>query len=218
MPRTTSLTESDQGGLPPIEDDFPRGGGGGGDDNSRDRGGDRRTSVIGIVVLMMASSMTFLALVSALVVRRGLGNDWKQMAVPAVLYPNTAMLIASSIALDVARRMLKKGRRTAFNWWWSAGTLLGIGFLAGQTYAWMQLRAQGIYVATNPSHSFFYVLTWVHAAHAIGGLIALLYVCWQAFQYRLGPGKRTAVVVSVAFWHFLDVLWICLMLLFIYEA
>jgi cytochrome c oxidase subunit 3 len=216
MPRQSSLIESDRGGLPPIVDDFPPGGGGGGDDNSKDRGGDRKTSLIGIAVLMLASTMTFLALVSALIVRRGLGNDWKHLDVPDILYWNTGLLLASSVTLDIARRMLKKGHRTAFNWWWSAGTLLGLGFLAGQTYAWLELRSRGIYIATNPSHSFFYVLTWTHAVHAVGGLFALLYVCWQAFHFRLGPTKRTAVAVSTAFWHFLDVLWICLMLLFVY--
>ena len=98
------------------------------------------------------------------------------------------------------------------------GTALGMAFLAGQSIAWWQLRAHGILLTTNPSHSFFYVLTWVHAAHAIGGIIALLYVGWLAFRYRLGPSKRTAVAVSTVFWHFLDGLWICLMLLFLFAA
>ena len=215
MPRTSSLIESDQGGLPPIIDDLPPGGGGPGD-HSNDRAGDPKTSLIGILVLLFASTMTFLALVSALVVRRGLGSDWKTLSIPPVLYWNTAVLLASSVALHIAGRALKKGQRVRFNWWWSAGTLLGLAFLAGQSYAWLQLRSRGVFVATNPSPSFFYVLTWTHAVHAIGGLIALLYVGWQAFRFRLGPRKRTAVSVSTVFWHFLDVLWICLMLLFVY--
>lgn len=217
MARSSTITESDHGGLPPIQNDLPPGGGDG-DDHSNDRGGDRKTSLIGIFILMLASSMTFLALVSALVVRRGLGNDWKQMPVPWILYPNTAMLLASSVVLDIARRRLNHGRRVAFNWWWSIGTLLGIGFLTGQSIAWWQLRAHGIRIATNPSHSFFYVLTWTHAAHAIAGVIALLYVLSQAFRYRLGPTKRTAVAVTTVFWHFLDGLWICLMLLFLFAG
>lgn len=217
MGRSSTIEESDHGGLPPIENDLPPGGGDG-DEHSNDRGRDRKTSMIGLVILMLASCMTFLALVSALVVRRGLGNDWQQMPVPSVLYPNTAVLLASSVAIDIARRRLNRGHRRAFNWWWTIGTLLGIAFLGGQTVAWMQLRAHGILLNTNPSHSFFYVLTWVHAAHATGGVLALLYVLWQAFRFRLGPAKRTAVAVSSVFWHFLDGLWICLMLLFLYAG
>ena len=217
MERSPTIEESDHGGLPPIPIDLPPGGGDG-DDHSNDRGGDRKTSLIGIFILMLASCMTFLALVSALVVRRGLGNDWKSMPVPWILYPNTVILLASSIALDIARRRLNQGRRTAFNAWWSIGTALGVAFLGGQCIAWWQARAHGILLTTNPSHSFFYVLTWVHAAHAIGGIVALLYVGWQAFRYRLGPSKRTAVAVSTVFWHFLDGLWIGLMLLFLFAA
>ena len=108
------------------------------------------------------------------------------------------------------------GHRRAFNYLWPLGTLLGVAFLAGQMIAWRQLNAQGVYLATNPSSSFFYVLTWAHAAHAVGGLGALMYVGVKALRYQLGPGKRTAVEVSTYFWHFLDVLWLGLILLFVY--
>ena len=178
-----------------------------------DRGLNRRTSLTGLFVLMCASVMTFVAIVSALVVRRGLGNDFQAMPLPWILWPNTALLMLSSLALDLARRQLRRNHRTAFNWFWGAGTLLGGGFLAGQIIAWRQLGAAGVYLASNASHSFFYVLTWTHAAHAAGGLLALLYVAWKAFRFELGPSRRTAVEVSTFFWHFLDVLWIFLMLI-----
>jgi cytochrome c oxidase subunit 3 len=213
MPPTLPGSKSDLGGRPPIQDDFPGGGGGG---NPEDRGGARRASLTGIVIVMAASLMTFSAFISALIVRRGLSNDWSSIPLPPILWANTAVLVASSIVLDSARRALNHGKRQAFNWIWGAGTLLGATFLAGQVVAWRQLVAQGIYLATNPSSAFFYVLTWAHAVHAIGGLAALLYVMWKAARYQLGPVKRTAVTVSTLFWHFLDVLWLLLMTLFLF--
>src|SRR5207253_8269574 len=105
-------------------------------------------------------------------------------------------------------RSLRSGHRIAFNRLWTAGTVLGALFLCGQYLAWRQLNAQGFYLATNPSSSFFFLLTCVHAVHLVGGITALGYVDVQALRLRLGPGKRTAVDVSAAFWHFLDAVWI----------
>src|SRR6202051_5198861 len=128
-----ALTQSNIGGPPPTFPDFPTGGGGGGDDHGRpDRGNSRQASITGILVLMCASMMTFAAFVSAMVVRRGLNNDWGQIGLPSILWWNTGILILSSIAIDTGRRILRRGRRVAFNWLWSTGTLLGIAFLAGQ--------------------------------------------------------------------------------------
>jgi len=207
-----SLThESVQGPPPPpIDWGWGRGDGGGGEG----RGADRRARFTALFVLLAASTMVFAAFTSAFIVRRGLSDDWQAMHKPPILWLNTAILLASSLVLDLSRRALKAGNRSRFNLWWSAGTGLGLLFLIGQGVAWHQLREAGIYVATNPSSSFFYVLTASHAFHLIGGVIALLYVDVQALRLRLGPVKRTAIDVTAVFWHFLDGLWLYLMVLF----
>ena len=102
----------------------------------------------------------------------------------------------------------------AFNRWWTAATGLGVLFLAGQALAWRQLRAAGLFIASSPSAAFFYVLTATHAAHVVGAVAALVYVEVQAVRFRLGPAKRTGIDVTAVFWHFLDVMWLCLMALF----
>jgi cytochrome c oxidase subunit 3 len=158
--------------------------------------------------------MVFAAFTSALVVRRGLSDDWASMAKPPILWLNTVILLASSAALQMARRSLKAGARARFNTWWTAGTALGFLFLAGQTVAWLQLKDAGVFVSTNPSSSFFYVLTFAHAFHLLGGVSALLYVDVQALRLSLGPAKRTAIDISAIFWHFLDGIWVYLMVLF----
>jgi cytochrome c oxidase subunit III len=193
---------------PPVEHGW---GGGGGSDG---RGASRRAAFTGLLVLLAASTMVFAAFTSAFVVRRGLSEDWATMPKPPILFVNTAMLLASSFILDLSRRALKAGDRGKFNLWWTSATALGILFLAGQALAWIQLKDAGIYVASNPSSSFFYVLTAAHAFHLLGGVAALVYVDVQALRLRLGPAKRTAIDVSAIFWHFLDGLWVYLMLLF----
>jgi cytochrome c oxidase subunit III len=196
-----------KGPPPPVE----RGWGG---DGSEGRGANRRASFTGLFVLLAASTMVFAAFSSAFVVRRGLSDDWASLSKPPILFVNTVVLLASSIVLDQSRRALKAGDRAKFNLWWTAATALGILFLVGQAIAWLQLKAAGVYVATNPSSSFFYVLTAAHAFHLLGGVSALLYVDVQAWRLRLGPAKRTAIDVTAIFWHFLDGLWLYLMILF----
>ena len=196
-------------GAPPATTGF-----GGGDGDSR--GASRRASITGLLVLLAASVMLFAAFTSAFFVRRGLSNDWVDTPLPPILWINTGVLVASSIALELARAALRGGRRVAFNRYWTGATILGALFLGGQYLAWRQLNDAGIYLATNPSSSFFFVLTCTHAVHLLGGISALGYIDVQALLLRLGPGKRTAVDVSAYFWHFLDAIWIYLMALFFF--
>jgi cytochrome c oxidase subunit 3 len=206
-----SLTHDILKGPPPPPVD--RGWGGGGD-GSDGRGSSRRASFTGLFVLLAASLMVFAAFTSAFVVRRGLSDDWTSMPKPPILWANTVVLLASSIVLDFARRALKNRDRSKFNLWWSVATGLGILFLIGQAWAWRELRDAGVFIATNPASSFFYVLTASHAFHLLGGVAALVYVDVQALRLQLGPAKRTAIDVSAIFWHFLDGLWVYLMVLF----
>ncbi len=196
---------------PPIDTGWGGGNGGG-----ASRGASRAASFTGLFVLLAASTMAFAAFTSAFVVRRGLSDmdDWTGVHYPPILFLNTAILLASSFVLDLSRRALKAGDRSKFNFCWSAATALGVLFLAGQAAAWYQLKQAGVYISTNTASSFFYVFTAAHAFHLIGGVAALLYVDVQALRLRLGPAKRTAIDVTAIFWHFLDGLWLYLMVLF----
>lgn len=208
----SSITNDIAGGIVPP----PTQGFGGGDGEPGGRGAHRRASMTGLMVLLAASVMMFAAFSSAFFVRRGLSNDWVDTPVPGILWVNTGVLVASSLVIELARRALRSGKRAAFNRYWTGATLLGVLFLGGQYLAWQQLNAAGFYLATNPSSSFFFLLTCVHAVHLVGGISALGYIDVQALLLRLGPGKRTAVDVSAYFWHFLDAVWIYLMALFFF--
>jgi cytochrome c oxidase subunit 3 len=198
-------------GAPPPTRDF-----GGDDSDPGGRGASRRASITGLLVLLAASVMLFAAFTSAFFVRRGMSNDWVNTPLPRILWINTGVLAVSGLAIELARRALRSGSRAAFSRYWTGGTILGAVFLCGQYAAWLQLNAAGIYLATNPSSSFFFLLTCVHAVHLVGGITALGYIEVHALLLRLGPGKRTAVDVSAYFWHFLDAIWIYLMALFFF--
>ncbi|SRR5258708_6249140 len=167
----------------------------------------------GIWVGLAAISMTFAALTSALIVRRGSGNDWNPIALPPILYFNTVLLVFSSMTLELARRKVAafiRGQGTTREQalaWLGATLVLGLAFVGGQYIAWVQLRAEGLYLATNPNSSFFYVLTAVHALHVLGGLGGLTRVIRQ-----LAPAvpilRKSTLDAASYYWHFMGALWI----------
>lgn len=201
------------------------GGGGGVTDGGfgdSDRGGEpapgtvRRAYRTGMALALLGISMLFVAFTSAYIVRSGLSNDWQPIELPPLLWWNAAVLLASSLTIERTRSALTRGLRAQCNRWLSLTAALGLAFLVGQLAAWRQLAGHGIYLATNPSSSFFYLLTGAHAVHLFGGLLALLYIVWEAWRYRLGPTKRTLVEVTAMYWHFMDGLWIYILLLLWY--
>jgi cytochrome c oxidase subunit 3 len=173
-------------------------------------------SSTGIWVVLFAITMMFAAFTSALIVRKGSSLDWQTFTLPSILYFNTLLLLASSVTLEVSRRRvatfmggLKSQVESPVRWLYIT-LFLGLLFVAGQYAAWSQLSAQGLYLATNPSSSFFYVLTATHALHVLGGLGGLIYVIRKLNKSAL---RRNTLDATARYWHFMDVLWLYLILL-----
>lgn len=170
----------------------------------------------GIWVVVYAICMTFAALTSALIVRKGSSLDWQSFTLPSILYLNTALILCSSITLEIARRRVARfmggiaipGESPAR--WLYITLVFGLLFVTGQYVAWVRLRAEGLYLATNPSSSFFYLLTAAHVLHVLGGLIGLLYVIGKLRKSQL---RRSTLDAASRYWHFVDILWVYLLLL-----
>jgi cytochrome c oxidase subunit III len=172
----------------------------------------QRAYVTGMTMGLCGVLMFFTALVSAYIVRRGMPNaGWRALPeMPRILWLNTLILIASSGALAWSRRRFRAGDAAGFRRWWGLATILGIFFLVGQIVAWRQFAASGVYLATNASNSFFYLFTAAHGLHLAGGIIALVSVLARPTR-RLALG--TATEVAAMYWHFMDGLWVFLLLL-----
>ena len=85
-------------------------------------------------------------------------------------------------------------------------------FLVGQVAAWRQLAARGVFLASNPHSSFFYVLTGMHGVHLIGGLAWFAVVLAQVRRLALTPGED-GLRLFATYWHFLAGLWVYLLYL-----
>ena len=173
-------------------------------------------SSTGIWVVLFAITMMFAAFSSALFVRKGSSSDWRTFTLPSILYFNTALLVASSVSLEVSRRRIATfmgGRRRQAESparWLYITLFLGLLFVAGQYLAWLRLRAGGLYLATNPSSSFFYVLTATHALHVLGGLGGVVHVICKLSNTTL---RRSTLDATARYWHFMGGLWLYLLFL-----
>jgi cytochrome c oxidase subunit III len=155
-------------------------------------------------------TMLFAAFTSAYIVRRS-GTDWRRLALPSILWLNTGVLAASSIAVELAQRQGARQR------WASAATAvlvafcLGVAFLAGQLAAWRQLTAAGVYLPTNPHSAFFFMMTGAHAVHIVAALVVLAWggvVTIRASRQSRGWSERMSLCRT--FWHYLGGVWVFL--------
>jgi cytochrome c oxidase subunit 3 len=215
---------------------------GGGDDG---RGGDvpdygarLRRARLGLICGIATVGMVFISLTSAYIFRRGLPTfqgetnsyvrDWGGVDLPWMLLGiNTAILLISSITMELARRKATRqaalapvssipgvslGDEGSFPWL-GITVVLGCAFLVGQWLAWGELHRRGFFVYTNPSSSFAFLLTIAHAVHLVGGMIALGWASVASLLDRPVESRRIAVDITAWYWHFMAVLWIYIFLL-----
>ena len=171
---------------------------------------------IGMWVALASIAMLFTALSSAYIVRAGASNDWVAIAMPRVLLLSTALILVSSITMEFSRRSLVATSFSGYSRWLLVTTLLGFGFLGSQLLAWKQLARQGVYLASNPHSSFFYLLTATHAVHLVGGLLALIFLWLRRLikkETRITATSQAVADAVSIYWHFMDALWIYLFLL-----
>ena len=192
---------------------------GGGDGGDRLRFSPARYR-IGVWTAIGSILMLFVALTSAYIVRSASSNDWKPIAMPRVLWLSTALILISSITIEVSRPSLKRDNNGAYSRWLINTVVLGAGFVVSQLFAWRQLVRQGVYMASNPYNSFFYLFTAAHGLHLLGGIFALTYLLFRTTKKRAtidGELRRIgAADAATIYWHFMDGLWVSLFALLMF--
>jgi cytochrome c oxidase subunit 3 len=218
---TRPLTKTGKGSGP--KGPGPNGNGGpsrNGDSAFRDLHSAANRYRLGMWVALASILMLFTALSSAYIVRAASSSDWQPLVMPRILLLSSALLVISSGTLEAARRNLKHAATSSYKSWLLLTVVLGLSFLASQLIAWRQLVRQGVYVASNPHSSFFYLLTATHGVHLLGGLTALAYL---AVRSQLPQQDKAAMIKAQAkadavtlYWHFMDFLWLYLFVLLFY--
>jgi cytochrome c oxidase subunit III len=239
LPTEVERKSPGTGGKPPVARRPTGGGGGGGDDDWRNsRRGPRELlyKIRAFVFCALAGDMMFFVVLVILFYARQAGThldpalmrqvgDWKPVLLPPILFLNTAALLLSSLTMEVARRNIFREIDVLEEWlglgtpalrrtlpWLGATLALGILFLAGQLVAWQQLTAQGFAFNrwSTPASYFFYLVTGLHAAHLVAGVLALAFCLVALDKLRRVEVRQIAVDATAWFWHTLGLAWVIL--------
>ena len=168
---------------------------------------------IGSIVMMFA------AFTSAYVVRRSAGN-WYEFKLPDIFFFNTLVLLVSSATIHFSFRAFKAGNERMYKMLLLSTMFLGLAFIVLQYVGWAQMTAMGATITVNPSSSFIYVISGLHAAHILGGIGALIMAVVHAYYLPFNPTqrRRNRFELVVQYWHFVDLLWLYLIVFFTLQS
>ncbi len=170
---------------------------------------------VGIATIIMM----FGAFTSAYIVRRAAGN-WYEFKLPDIFWLSTLVILLSSLTLHASYRGFVEGKERIYKSLLLVTLVLGLLFVGLQYAGWKAMTAMGATFTVNPSSSFVYVISGVHAAHVLGGVTALIVALVHAFAlpYKPTPRRRLRFELVLQYWHFVDVLWVYLFVFFLVQS
>ena len=161
-------------------------------------------------VAMASMTMLFAGLTSGYVVRQAEGN-WLQFEIPTAFYYSTAILVLSSLTMFLALRAAKKDEQQSLKTWLIVTLGLGFAFIFSQFLGYGQLVKEGVFfTGGNIAGSFFYVITGLHVAHLVGGILALIITTGKSILQKYNSQNLLGIQLCATYWHFLGGLWIYL--------
>jgi cytochrome c oxidase subunit 3 len=160
-------------------------------------------------LFMVTVVMVFAGLTSAYIVRQSEGN-WLEYDLPGIFWVTSGIAVLSSLTLQWAYYSARKDNFANLKIGMALTVLLGIAFLVGQWYSWVAMVDREVFFVGNPSGSFLYVFTGLHAAHLISGVIFLIIVLISTFRLKVHSRDMTAMEMATTYWHFLGGLWLYL--------
>jgi cytochrome c oxidase subunit 3 len=183
-------------------------------DLSLNKGLRERTAKLLLYVSIGSIVMAFAGLTSAYVVTKGSGAGLT-FDLPSVFYYSTAIILISSLTINMSLVAARKNNYQQITLWLVITFALGIGFMITQYAAWTELYQNKIYFAgklSNAAGSFLYVITGLHVAHLVGGLLYLIGIIIRSTKQQFDEQNHLKLKLCAIYWHFLDILWIYLFL------
>jgi cytochrome c oxidase subunit 3 len=176
------------------------------------------TYQVGILVALGSVSVFFIALVTAYSFAIESQTIRGRVEIPPLLWLSTGILLASGVTLELARAALVRARADFYRRMLRFTLILGISFLISQALAGLQLYAHGVFVRGNPHGSMFYMFTGIHAVHLVGGITWMGYLLVRSGAIRESSESdlrrhRSLTGVAAVYWHFMGVVWLCLLAL-----
>ena len=160
--------------------------------------------------------MMFAGLTSAFIVKSNLVG-WRDIEMPKVFWGSTGVILVSSLTIQMALRSFRQREMKNYRMLIGATFILGIVFVAlqwvGFTELWEQQKIT--FKVVSGAGQFLYVIFGLHALHVVGGVVVLIVLFSKAFLGSTKTYSSVPVEVAATYWHFVDILWIYLLIFFI---
>jgi cytochrome c oxidase subunit 3 len=162
-------------------------------------------------VAIASMLMMFAGFTSAYIVKRNQAN-WFSFELPSVFWYSTAVMLASSVTIWMAGKKFRERAMPDYRRLVTVTLVLGLFFVVLQVVGFYRLYAQGLTLQKNVSVSFLYIIVGAHALHVVGGVVALAVMFSKAFSAKVRTYNVVPVEVISTYWHFIDLLWIYLLI------
>jgi len=177
-----------------------------------------------LMLTLISLGALFLTLTIAFVYSR-IESELPPMKLPYLFIVNTLILVGSSATMYWAKQSYLKDETENYQRALLATIVLSLIFMLMQFVAWKQLFGQEIFINSHVSASYLYVISGLHFAHIIAGLPFLIVFLIKAYKkmkepvsvlvYFADPEKRLKLRLLTIYWHFLDALWVYLVIFFL---
>ena len=159
--------------------------------------------------------MMFAALTSAYIVKSG-QSGWHEVKTPTIFFYSTAVLLLSSLAIQMAQLSFKNRSMVVFRSLLLVTVVLGVAFVVMQYKGFTWLWERGVHFeGSSGAGQFLYIIFGLHGLHVIGGIVALIVLLFRQYVGNSRTYSTTPIEIMSIYWHFVDVLWIYLFVFFI---
>jgi cytochrome c oxidase subunit 3 len=167
-------------------------------------------------VAMASIIMMFAGLTSAYLVKSGQPN-WELVETPVHFWYSTAAILLSSLTIHLALKAFKQRNMGQYRTFLALTTLLGTAFVVLQWLGFKWLWNHGvIFENGSGAGQFLYIIAGLHAIHLLGGIIAMIILLFRAYFGRVRNYNSVPVEIIATYWHFVDVLWLYLLIFFVW--
>lgn len=160
--------------------------------------------------------MMFAGLTSAYIVKSNQAN-WQGVLVPKIFWASTIAILLSSLTMQMALRSFKQRDMNRYRYLIAATFFLGVAFIVFQCIGFLQLwEQQHVRLSGAGAGQFLYIIFSLHLLHVLGGVIALLVILLRSVFGKVKMYSSVPLEVATSYWHFVDLLWVYLMVFFLW--
>jgi len=177
------------------------------------------------ITLVLASVTSLFIGFSAAYLYNRIQEGAPAIKLPLLFYVNTLILVASSLALGHAKKAYKLDNTERYQLMLGITLVLSFLFIIAQLLAWRQLQQANVFINGGNMGSYLYVISGLHFTHVIAGIPFLAFFFYTAIKkmkepvsvlvYFSDPDKKRKLDILTIYWHFLDFLWVYLVLFFL---